>query len=847
MSLVIIFGGAGSGKSTLLRKHLMEASVQEPDIRHIILVPEQFTMQTQRDILAAHPRGAAANVEVLSFERLAYRISEEFGREETAVLTEMGKQMLLRRASEDSRRDLTVFSGSIRRTGFLRSVSEMLSEFYQYDAGDLDGIAQTIADRPLLAAKLRDLAVIKRQFEECRGPVSMTAEELLPRLLRMLPESGYMRGTRLYMDSFTGFTPVQFSILNILMTQTSHMEIALLLPEREAAEKEIRMSDLFRLGKSTAADLMKAAEEKGIKCQTVMLREDLRHKDAPQLAFLAAHFLRYGKKEKYRGDGSSIKIIRLRNEAAEAACAAGVISRLVKEEGCRYRDIAVVTGDARTYRRYLVTEFQRAGIPFFCDSRKGLMGDPLAEFLLSALEILSRDFSYESVMRFLRCGIGPVDPEDADLLDTYLYITGIRGIRAYSRDFEWCPEKELAERMERINAARKAVVDLLESLFPPAGEAAPAGAWWTDALTRLMEKADVPGRMAALAEAAAAEGDGERAEEYSRAGEFMEEFLAEVRALFAEETFGAEDFLKILEAGLSEGKLGMLPNGMDLIQIGDLMRSRQNEIRVLILLGMNDGMIPSSGGGRGILSENERTLLMERGVRLAPAAEDQACQGRVYLYMLLCRPKEKLFITFHTQDGRGNAVRPSYLLPGLLSMFEGMKVCPGEELDPADRLTGRAALEMAVAEKMPGKAAGTEKDGEGKETGDKEFDILAALLYRTDRDAFEKILSAAFPTAADDRIRPETADLLYGKDIRLNVTRMEKFAACAAAHFLRYGLDLKERKQFAVDQMDRGTFFHKVMQIFFSLMREEKLEIGALTEEDRARLTGKAVSIAKRE
>ena len=842
MSLTFLFGGAGSGKSTLLRNRLIRSSLTDADTRHVILVPEQFTMQTQRDILAAHPRQASVNIEVLSFERLAYRVMSEHSSESFTVLTEMGKQMLLRRASEDSSRELTVFSGSIRRPGFLRSLSEMISEFYQYDSGDLAEIAGQFYDQPLLKRKLADLGTIKKTFEARRENGQITAEELLPGLLRLLPGSDYMAGCRLYIDGFTGFTPVQLSILDLLMSQSSNMEITLLLPETEAGEKENRPTDLFFMGKTTADALKKAAEEKKIGCEKIVLREDVRHAGSPELKFLTDHFMRFGKKAVYDGECSGISVSRLRNEAAEAVFAAQTISQLVKEEGYRYRDIAVVTGDTETYRRYLITEFQKAGIPFFCDSRKGLAGDPLAEYLLCALEIISADFSYESVMRFIRCGIGPLEPERADLFDTYLYITGIRGRKAYASDFGWCPERYLEEKMEQINAAREELVHVLSDLTALAGKGTHTGEEWITALRKLMERADVPSRMQELADAAAAEGDGERADEYSRVCEFFDTFLSETEALFSEELFDPDSFLKLLEAGIAEGRLGMLPSGMDQVQIGDIRRSRQNEIRAVILLGMNDGLIPSPGASGGILSENERTVLLERGVSLAPAAFDMACQERAYLYMLLCRPKERLYLSFHTQNGTGSAVRPSWLLPQLIAMYPGLQIRTAEDQDAAGKITGLPALKMTFADGVLKKTEDAEKG-----TPDPGFDALAALLEKLDKDTFERILAAAFPVPAERRILPSTAGLLYGRDIRLSVTRLEAFAECAAAHFLKYGLRLRERKKYTVDQMDRGTFFHAVMDSFFALLKEEGLQIEALSEEDRERITGAAVQLAKRD
>ncbi len=842
MSLTFLLGGAGSGKSALLRNRLIESSLNEPDLRHVILVPEQFTMQTQRDILAAHPRHAAVNIEVLSFERLAYRVIPARSSERFTVLTEMGKQMLLRRAAEDSGRELTVFAGSIRRPGFLRSLSEMLSEFYQYDSGDLLEIADRLYDQPLLKRKLSDLGRIRKSFEARRENGKITAEELLPGLLRLLPASDLMSGCRLYIDSFTGFTPVQLAILDILMSQTSHMEIALLLPEAEAAEQELRPTDLFYMGKSTEAELIRTAEEKEIPWERILLHGDVRHADAPELRFLTEHFMRFGWKAVFAGDCSGIRVTRLRNEAAEAAFAACTIARLVREEGYRYHEIAVVTGDTETYRKYLTTEFARAGIPFFCDSRKGLAGDPLAEFLLSALEIISTDFSYESVMRFVRCGIGPLDDAQADLLDTYLYVTGIRGKSAYQKPFSWCPEKFLEERMGEIDTARETIAAALADLTGLTGRGGYAGAEWIVALRNMMSRADASARLQSLAEAASEDGDSERAEEYRRVFEYIGQILTEAETLFPEERFSADSFLKLLEAGIAEGKLGMLPSGMDQVQIGDIRRSRQNEIRALILLGMNDGLIPSPGASGGILSENERSLLLARGVRLAPAAFDMACQERAYLYMLLCRPKEQLYITFHTQNGSGSAVRPSYLLQQIVSLYEDLHVQTDEDREMAARITGMASLKLAFADGVGRKTEEAEKD-----SPDSGFDALAAVLQKTDSEAFEKILAAAFPTAAESSILPAAAGLLYGKDIRLSVTRMEAFAECAAAHFLRYGLKLRERKPFTVDQMDRGTFFHTVMDNFFALLKEEGIQMDELTEEDRERLVEAAVSLAKRD
>ena len=265
MSLQFIFGNSGSGKSHYLYHYIVEESIRHPDKNYLVLVPEQFTMQTQKDLCLAHPRGGIMNVDVLSFGRLAHRIFEEVGEDGRQVLDDEGKNLVLRRIAGNYEDELTVLKGNLKKQGYISEVKSVISEFTQYgvDFERLDEFMESLNPDSYLFYKLKDIRKVYEGFEEYLSEKYITKEEMLDVLSSAVPESEILRGSVVAMDGFTGFTPVQNRLLGELLRVCEKVMLTVEMDPRENPYHYRHPYQLFALSKQMVTSLIETAREAG--------------------------------------------------------------------------------------------------------------------------------------------------------------------------------------------------------------------------------------------------------------------------------------------------------------------------------------------------------------------------------------------------------------------------------------------------------------------------------------------------------------------------------------------------------------------------------------------------------
>lgn len=830
MSLHLILGSPGTGKSTKLREELICHAMENPGQRHILLVPEQFTMQTQRDIVAAHPRHAVMNIEVLSFERLAYRLLGD-RLQKVVILTDTGKNMLLRRAVGDTEKEIRLFRRSLKKAGFISHLMQLLSEFWQYGVTEeeLGAKEEELSSHALLAGKLRELRLFFHAMQNGMEEHTIAAEELLPVLARELQKENLLSGTIVAMDHFTGFTPVQQQILTEIIRQAEAVWLAMILPEEEDEADELREGELFYMSRLTCFTLERMAEAAGKSVTKEYLEIPKRWPADQAFAYLSRHYLRYGRRESFHGEPETISCHLLRSPREEALWAAGRIQFLVREKGYRYRDIAVITGDLEEYRPHLRSAFRSAIIPVFLDRKRGVLGNPLVEYLRSALTIFENAFSYESIFRFLRCGLSPLGREETDLLDLYVEAAGIRGQRRWQEKWERIPDPRKSWNLEDLNRAREKVMEILAPLLTLSGRRDVKISEYAEALLQMTEEIGAEERMEEMSEKCRQIGESELAEENRRIRRYLQDFLQEMKDLLGNHTTSRREFLEILDAGLSEAKLGQLPSALDQVQVGDVRRSRLTDVKVLFVLGMNEGRIPGKTASGGILSEWERELLRSHSLELAPSEGENALQDRFYLYMLFTRPSEELIITLSRMDGSGTSCRPSHLLSGLLKIFPALRVKEESDFNGETVFHDEAGAWQAAASGIRQYA----KDRDSRILPPELQGILWELFHTENGTRLAELLEEAFPELKDRALRQETAAALYGKELTGSISRLECFAACEAKQFYEYGLQLRDRTRSEWSPAERGTFFHRILESFFRVCQDKGLDVRTISEEER--------------
>lgn len=864
MSLQFIFGNSGSGKSDFLYDSVLKQAKENKEQQFLIIVPEQFTMQTQRELVERQKQHAIMNVDVLSFARLAYRVFDDLGKQNVVVLEETGKNLVLRKVAEQKKAELNVLGANMNKMGYVGEVKSMISELMQYNIRP-DALAEFLEKEPLgegLRLKMQDVLTMYQGFTEYLKGRYITAEEVLELLYDVAEESKLLCGSVIVLDEFTGFTPIQNRLMEKLLVLAKKVSVSVTMDVREDFYQCRGVHELFAMSKKTVASLLKVAELCKVPVEEPIVLptgEKRRYAGAPDLYFMEQNLFRpgagsyrYKVSEKAMKSNKNhekltdsqleetpdIRITSLKNPREELKFAAREIVRLTREQGYRYRDIAVVTGDVQQYGNYVPEIFEQYHIPYFIDQTKNILFHPFIECIRAILEMIEYDFSYESVFRFLRCGLAEkiipqgklssmeleldgetgeksaqckeqtihrLTEQEIDRLENYVLARGIRGASRWSKPWTFVMPDGTLEDMERLNEIREAVYENFKPLLMAFRGKENTVSTQTFELYSLIRRLDMEQLLKERGEFFEKNGNQARAKEYDQIYKIVMDLFDKVTSLLGDETMTIREYSDILDAGFEAAKVGIIPPGNDTVTVGDIERTRLNHIKILFFVGVNDGVVPKAGNQGGIISQFEREKMAEYHLELAPGAREKVFIQKFYLYLNMTKPSERLYVTFCRVNSDGKALRRSYLIGTLLKLFPQLVV---EEPSEEETLEGVLTAESALPFLM---------EGLNKPVEDEEAWTALLAWYLSDEGDREKALQlfdAAFGVHQDDAISKAVTKALYGNTLDNSVTRLEQFAACAFAHYLSYGLRLRERELQQFASVDMGNIYHDVLERF---------------------------------
>lgn len=825
MSLRFYFGPSGSGKSHRIYEEIMQRAAQEPGRNFLIIVPDQFTMQTQKDLVMRSDRGGILNIDVLSFGRLSHRILEEVGTKEMPVLDDTGKSLVLQKIAADLKEQLPAMGSLLHKQGYIHEVKSAISEFMQYGIStqDMDKLIASAEKRGALAMKLRDLKALYRGFQDYIRDHFITTEETLDVLRRSLVKSKILPDSVVVFDGFTGFTPIQNRLIQELMRVCEETIVTVTIGEEEDPYQMDGEQKLFHLSKKTVADLVKlAAEAEVTRGEDVFVKGGPnRFTEAPALCYLEQNLFRY-QYEPYMEKQREIHMFEALSPREEVHQTALYIRKLIREEGLTYRDIAVVIGDLEGYASYVETEFGQLEIPCFLDRTRGIVLNPMIEYIKSALQLYIRDFSYDTVFHFLRSGMADISREEIDELENYVIRTGARGYRTYSRLFTRKTEEmqqgsgqedteRAEETMERLNRIRQQFADTVEILHM--APRAKAGEY-VDHLYDFLEQNQVQQKLLNYQQRFEQEGDLAKAREYAQIYRLVMDLLDQIYELLGKEEISLQEFADILEAGFGEITVGTIPQNVDRIVVGDMERTRLKQVKVLFFLGVNDGNIPKNASKGGIISDMDREFLIESGTEMAPSPRQQMYIQRLYLYLNMTKPSQRLYLSYAKVNSDGKGIRPSYLIDTVRKLFPQLAVEYPQNRSRLEQIEGRQEGARYLAEELREYADGTLREEERQDF------YLMYRAYEADPEGRDRLTAAAFRRYKESGLSRIVARALYGRQLENSVSRLETYAACACRHFLQYGLSLQEREEFGFEVSDMGNVYHAVLENFAGKLAE---------------------------
>ena len=850
MALSIVVGSSGSGKSTTLYSRIIEESIQNKDKNYLIIVPEQYTMSTQRLLVQMHPNKCIMNIDVLSFNRLAYRVFEELSAGINAVLDDTGKTLVIRKLINNHLKDLKTLNRNITKISYIVQVKSLISELTQYNI-TVDKLKDMIAS-PTMSESFRrkasDLLVLYEAFLDFINGKYVTTESILSTLNDLLDDSSIVRNATVVLDGFTGFTPIQYQLVEHMLDICDEVAVTITADDNEALLENLGEDALFSMSSEFAIKLNKLAKRKGIEINpTVMISSQNGWlSDNKVLSHLEKNIFRDSSK-KYEGDDAadSIFLTSCRNMRDELRYVAIQINRLVRG-GMHYKDIAVVTPNLESYR-YLAAElFMEYNIPYFIDAKTEILFSPMSEALAAIFDIFERDFKREDVFRFLRSGVVDISIQDIDYLENYLISTGIRGKKKYFHPFAIRSNQFSAdEDLLKANQIRESIIKPFMELDKRLSEKQLTVRDIATALYNFLVSFDFEGKLKLRGQMYEDKNEAVRAKEYSQIYQVIMDIFDKLVGILGDETMTLKEFHDIYEAGLSAASIGVIPPANDSVIFGDIERTRLSNIKVLFCMGASDDSIPKKVENGGILSQLEREQLLSLGFELAPSDRQKSFRQRFYLYLMLSKPNERLYITMPRVDGDGKGVNPSYLIDTIKQLFPEISLVEIQEFTSDDRMLSKASCLTYLTELMnKGVTYGLESLSEEE---NKDLSNLLLWARANAKEPLEHILAGTFyehykESFSEDVMTAVNEAMNADEVISGSISKFELYNECSYKYFLTYILKLKEREQFELSSIDMGNFYHEAIERYSRALKEDHKSFREVTDEERDKYIDVAIT-----
>lgn len=839
MALRLITGRSGQGKTEYIMREVIRRSVEEPDKNYYVIVPEQFSLEMQQKIVERHPRHGFFNIDVLSFHRLAYRIFSACDYRPDTILEDLGIAMVLRRLLSERESEFLYFKKSLKKAGFIDELKSMLIELVGYGISgeDLRQAAGKLPEHSILKMKCEELAKVYETFSaEISGRFIVT-EQLLDLAGGLTAQADLLQDAVFYFDGFLGFTPVQFSFLRKLLSVAHTVNITVTIPEPLGAFGATE--ELFTPGVEMIRTLERICEEESFEmAEPVCLCADTapRFSGNRELAFLEAHSFR-GERACYEEALQNIHLTVCQNAEEEADYITHKIEQLVRQKGYKYRDFAILCGNVEEYAPAFERKAALLNLPLFEDTKKSASYHSGVEAIRALFHLAEMDYSYESVFRYLKSGMSDFSDTEADRLENYVLAAGIRGYGMYKKPFTRQLQGREPEEIAALESLRERLLSETGAFYAAIRDKEKNVREKMTALYETFRRLRFEEKLEEMAAQAEAEGDYVKATEHGKLYELLLALLDKIVLIFDEEALSVRELAEIFDAGLSQLGLGTAPLAMDQVLLGDLKRTRLHDIKILFIAGMNEGKIPFALEDRGLLSDDEKSVLRELGITLSDGLLAQSVKDEFYMYMAFSRPSEALYFSYALVGGDAKTLRPSPLLGSCQRMFPKLisKAYPTEErkfyFNEAD---SQEFLIRHLARLW-----------EEPESAERNRAFRMLLAYWNEDAARSQKLAAYVERLekvyGKEDLSPALALALYGSELAGSVTRLERFVACPYQYYCIYGLELRERDTYAVRPVDLGNIFHRALELFSGKVRESAYTWKSLPAEEQELYIGESL------
>jgi len=872
MSVQFILGRSGTGKTSYCVRAIVNALLEpDGDQPLLFLVPEQATYQAERAILADKRIAGYNRLNVLSFDRLQFLL---LGKNTARpALSRIGQQMMIHRILRDNSSELEVFGSSANWPGLGRQMAQTIIELHEYakTPDDIDRLLSELRkdERNNLAVlKFADIGLILKKYLESIEGGFVDPDVQLGRACRVAAGASFVKGAKLWVDGFAGFTASELAVLMELLKAVAEAQIALCLDPSDMDLSDPDAGSIDPVGLFNPTELTYAVLIELIKkckltlAEPIMFDEAIRFSSCPQLAHIERNIFESETRTLTVAD--NIRIVSAPNARAEAQFVARQILQLVKEKNYRYRDIAVIASDIDCYEHYIRASFEDCGIPFFIDKRKPLNQHAAIQLICSALQAVTAGFSAGDIFAYLKTDLAPLERSEVDLLENYCLTFGIGGKDWQSdKDWQFAGEDSQEFNEQHINQIRpKAIKPLLELRdgLCLAGSSAQgiSAVEFTRVIFDFLDALQVRQRLGNWVEEAAERKDYTAVDpEVLRDRQFYDKLLNifdELCQAFADQRMSLADLLAILNSAFSQLTSAFIPPSLDQVLVGSIERSRHPDLKAVFLMGATQKQFPVPVSFDSILTEDDRNAAAHHGGFFLAATASQRLAERQYLaYIAFTRPSQFLCVTYPVVDDRVNAVPRSQFIDALESLFEnlgeesiaGEPPCLLSKTERGEQVHNESELSELLCSQL-GRDVLRDSGPVTRDSFEASREQLSQLLDDICADEQFAELGSTVLSAINycncAQLDRDIVENIFGQQITSSATKVGTFAACPYQYFARYVLELKKREEFKLEPLDLGVFYHRVLDGLLKRLNAEGLDFAAVDNEQLIELLKEQIS-----
>ena len=673
-----------------------------------------------------------------------------------------------------------------------------------------------------LESKLNDIYTVYSQFQEKIKNNYIDENDSLTILKEQLDSTNMFDNTEIYIDEFVGFTKQEYDIIEKLLEKAYKVTIS--ITSDELYKTKDASNDIFYTNKETISKILKIAKANNIKIEEPVKQEEIYRFKNKELNHIEENLYNFPYK-KFNEDVTNLKLFLANNQYSEVENIARTIVKLVRDEGYRYRDIAIITKNIDTYSNLCKAIFNEYKIPVYIDEKRDLSQNILVKYLISILDVFSKNWTYDSVINYIKSGFTNISQEDIYLLENYALEWNVRGSSWYKQDWNFRDADEKGEeQIAHLNELRRNIVDPLVKLKNNL-----SGKKSAKQISENLYKFFIENKIdEILAEKINKLNEAQEVSisaEYETSWKIIMQVLDEIVLVFGDENITFETYMQILKTGLGESKLGTIPMAQDEVTVGDVDRSRSHKIKIVFIIGLNDGMFPGTTKAEGFLNDADRQKILEKGIELAKGTVDRIYEDNFNIYKAFTTAEEKMYLSYSSSDMEGKSLRQSILISRIKKIFAKVQ----EESDIIQRKSEICTKQNTFEELLINLRDFRDE---------KEIDPIWFKIYNIfDNDTewkpkLESAIKALSYTNVPEKITKENVEKMYGDVLKTSVSRLEQYSSCPFSYYLKYGLKLNEKETFNLEAVDTGTFMHDVIDSFFARLDEQEINIKQISDEE---------------